>query len=143
MAKKSLKRQIKESEERRSQKLLYRLDALMAAYTKATNIDPTQACLIMEELPIDEQVKTGKRMKYYFMHHEPKINDQTAHPDVKYLMLAAMHLTQARKQGDNESILGIVDEMAVFLKRYEDSDEATTESGQVVQNSVGAESGNS
>lgn len=137
MSKKSLNRQLKDADTKRMTRLLYQMDVLAAAYAKNCNIHPTQCCIVVEELPADEQKKKGERLKYYFMHHEPKINDQTAHPDVKILMSTAMILTEAHKTNDQAAITEVLGDLTTFMQRYEDEDADQTESGKIVQDQVG------
>lgn len=143
MAKKSLKRQITDLETKKMTKLLYQMDILAAAYARSCQIHPTECCIVVEELPPDEQKKKDKRLKYYFMHHEPKVNDQSAHPDVKILMSTAMILTDAHKKNDQATIQEVLNDLTTFMQKYEDADGDQDQSGQVVQNEIGQEGGDS
>jgi hypothetical protein len=104
----------------KAQGVMRALDALGAAYTRKVGIDPTQACLMVEELPLDEQVKSGKRLKYWFTHHEPTPNLQEAHPDVKTVFQYAMDLSKAHELTDVPAIQALLDGLSTFMKSFEE-----------------------
>lgn len=145
MTKKSRSRQIKDAADRKAEKVMYALDGLGAAYTRKVGIDPQQACLMVEELPADAAIKQGKRFKYWFTHHEPKINQQEAHPDVQTIFQYALDLIKAHKVADVGAIQALLDGLTDFMKRYEDDvndhEGTSIQGGAAVQNEIGPAGG--
>jgi hypothetical protein len=145
MTKKSFKRQVEESANRKAMGIMAKLDALGAAYTRECKIRPQDACLMVEELDLDTQKKTGKRLKYWFTHHEAKANLQEAHPDVKAVFSYAMDLVAAHAATDVPAIQALLDGLTTYMERYKDDTETKTsvQGGAELQDTVGPSSGDS
>ena len=115
MAKKSFARMKKRAEEARMKKVMYALETLGAAYCKETDILPTEACLRVKP---DEG--TGELL-YWFEHSGPRINDQTAHPHVQFLVNSVYALIAAKKLKDIKAEEDIVSELERFVEEYENA----------------------
>ncbi len=129
MTKKTLKRQLQESAATRAKRVMYALEAMGSAYARATNLDPTKVCLMTEELPLDEQLKTGQRVRYWYAAYERSANIQDSHPDIKVVFTYAMDLVKANAAHDVPAIQALLDGLTVFMEKYDDAQEADTEGG--------------
>jgi hypothetical protein len=110
---KSAKRQQQALEDRKYKKVIAHLEMLGAAYCRATDIPPTQACLVTVPGEAPGEVK------YWFDHFTDRINDQTAHPDVRSLMSLAIELSEAYRAENTEMIKEWAGAISDFLTRYE------------------------
>lgn len=121
MAKKTLKRQMKEIEERNSKRFKYHLEMMCAAYIKQTNIPADQACLKVQT----EKDETGKEVsiKYYFEKYErtETADVKNLHPDIEHLFHLAYGILKAHDEKDEASLTDGYDMLRMFMLKYAES----------------------
>lgn len=117
MSKKSHKRFAEEQEMKRNKRLIAHVEALGAAYAKVSEIHPTECCLMVEEIP-----GPVKKLKYWYDKHEPKVNDQLAHPHVKFLFNQANAIYESQQSENPEMLKVAVENIVKFIGVYNDFD---------------------
>lgn len=118
----SLKRQMrKQSEKRRMEadaKLLAYLDRMGAAFSKATDVHPTE-CILVHEV----DYKDGKKQtKYWYEAFEKKAKTADFHPDVEYLFQAVGALTQLWQSNEHndDAFRDVMDNLCDLMNKYKE-----------------------
>lgn len=113
----SIKRQIKKMNERKALQLNMHLEKLGAAFVKETGLKASETALRTDRATDDDGRPAG--LKYWYEKHEPKVNDQTAHPDVLYLMDLCGAISRAHKAKAADIVQEGLDMLVNFFKKYE------------------------
>lgn len=118
MAKKTLKRQLKESNDRANTRLKYHLEMLGSAFAQVSNLDPRETALQVDTEK-DEVTKSVK-VKYYYVPYKPskEVNLDNTHPDIEYLFHLAYGIVNAKRRNDVESVEDGFNMIEKFMERY-------------------------
>lgn len=112
MAKKSiaqLQREIRKAKEREATKLAKHLEIMGAAYSRATDIPPTEVTLMSETL------KDGTR-RYWYTRFDEKPNLSECHPDIRRLFELAMEIKRAADLKREDAVAQGVAMLCEFVK---------------------------
>lgn len=101
----SILKQIKKAKAREANKLAHHLEAMGAAYCRATDIPPSRVTLMSETL------KDGTR-RYWYTEFTDKPNLADCHPDIQKMFDTAFALVNAHKAKDQEQVKLAIDVMA-------------------------------
>jgi hypothetical protein len=118
MAKKTIKRQMAEANQKKLEKLKYYLETMAAAYAKHCSVVPDE--VVLRSDTVVDSLGRPAGLKYWYEHHGKRVNQQEAHPDVLFLFDLAYALMKANEAKDEEALQEGLLDLKVFMAKYEE-----------------------